>query len=110
MFSAASSQRGADSGTADMSVLPRGYCTGLTARLNLCLLPPTWRATGLVPVVLGVHHWERPRGSPMRTRMLFATPAHSPEDSSRPVIAWDESPCPLCSGRNCTPLIEGQDH
>src|SRR5262245_19487975 len=41
--------------------------------------------------------------------MLFATPARSPEESSRPVVAWEETPCPLCAGRNCTPLVEGQD-
>ena len=42
--------------------------------------------------------------------MLFATPARSPEESSRPVVAWEETPCPLCASRHCTPLVEGQDH
>jgi SAM-dependent methyltransferase len=42
--------------------------------------------------------------------MLFATPATPSEESTRPVIAWEDAPCPLCSGRHGTPLIEGQDH
>ena len=40
--------------------------------------------------------------------MLFATPQRAPEESTRPVVAWEEVPCPLCAGRHCTPLIEGQ--
>jgi len=41
--------------------------------------------------------------------MQFATPQKPPEARSRPVLIWEETACPLCSGRHGTTLIEGQD-
>jgi SAM-dependent methyltransferase len=41
---------------------------------------------------------------------MLITPAMSSlPESSKPVVAWEDVPCPLCIGRNSTPIIEAQD-
>ena len=41
---------------------------------------------------------------------MLITPAVAvPEESSKPLVAWEDAACPLCLGRNSTPIIEAQD-
>jgi len=42
--------------------------------------------------------------------MLFVPrPEPSSETAAMPAVQWEETACPLCSGRHCSPLIESQD-
>jgi 2-polyprenyl-3-methyl-5-hydroxy-6-metoxy-1,4-benzoquinol methylase len=42
--------------------------------------------------------------------MPFAVQEKTPHEPARPLVTWDEVPCPLCAGRFGTTLIEAQDH
>jgi SAM-dependent methyltransferase len=41
---------------------------------------------------------------------MLITPAKAaPEEPFKPFVVWEDVPCPLCVGRNSTPVIEAQD-
>src|SRR5947209_20601435 len=41
--------------------------------------------------------------------LIAGQPEKEPADDPRPVVAWDEAPCPLCHGPHWSPLLEAQD-
>jgi len=42
--------------------------------------------------------------------MLVVPPAKQPIAPGRPVVAWEDAPCPLCANRHGTPFLEAPDH
>jgi histidinol-phosphate/aromatic aminotransferase/cobyric acid decarboxylase-like protein len=38
--------------------------------------------------------------------MLITPEQVAPNEPFKPFVVWEEVPCPLCAGRNATPVIE----
>jgi SAM-dependent methyltransferase len=48
--------------------------------------------------------------APLTGQTMLITPSKAaPEELLKPFVVWEEVPCPMCAGRNSSPLIEAQD-